>query len=468
VSRSELIYLSLREAADRLHRREVSPVEVTEAYLRRIDALNDRVHAYITVTADRARADAKAAEAEIGKGRYRGPLHGVPVGLKDLYDTAGIRTTGHSRLYLDRVPTEDSTCTKRLTEAGTVLLGKLSMHEFASGPADPDDSAFPPARNPWDLERSPAGSSTGSGAGLAAGMCAGSLGSDTGGSIRGPASICGIVGLKPTYGLCSRFGVLTLSWSLDHTGPMARTVEDCAILLQAIAGHDPRDPASADVPIPDYRADLDQGVKGLWVGAPLSYLETLPDLVPDVWAAYRAALDELRSLGATVEPIELPHARHLIPINSIILSAEAYAYHQETFKSSPDKYGRTFLARQLPGALLSAADYITAQRGRSMVKRAFAELMTRYDLLALPTSTIPAYTFAEDLVTPPWARTSITRMFNVTGMPAISVPCGFSSNNLPIGMQLAGRPFEDALVLRVGHALERALGTRHRRPVVKP
>ena len=461
---NELCYLPISALAGEIEARRLSPVEVTEAYLERIERLDPQVHAYITVTAERARDEARAAEAEIAQGRYRGPLHGIPIGLKDLYDTAGIRTTGHSALFADRVPDQDSTCTRLLTEAGAVLLGKLSMHEFAYGPADPDKNPFPPARNPWDLERVPSGSSSGSGAGLAAGLCAGALGSDTGGSIRGPASICSIVGHKPTYGLCSRAGVLTLAWSLDHAGPMARTTEDCAILLQAIAGHDPADPASASVPIPDYRADLNNGIAGLRIGAPLAYLETVPDLDKDTFAAYRTALDELGRLGAKVEPVELPEAKHINSIGGIILVAEAYAYHQETFRTSPELYGEQFFTRTLPGALLSAADYITAQRGRQKIKRGFAELMTRVDLLATPTFPYPAVTFAEDLSTPAWGRTSLTRMFNMTGQPAISVPCGFSSRGLPIGLQLAGRPFEDAAVLRAAHAYEQATDWHNRRP----
>jgi aspartyl-tRNA(Asn)/glutamyl-tRNA(Gln) amidotransferase subunit A len=462
----ELCYLPISALAGEIEARRVSPVEVTEAYLERIERLDGRIHAYITVTAERAREEARAAEAEIGRGRYRGPLHGVPIGLKDLFDTAGVRTTGHSALFAERVPEEDSTCTRRLSEAGAVLLGKLSMHEFAFGPADPDDAPFPPARNPWDLERVPSGSSSGSGAALAAGLCAGALGSDTGGSIRGPASMCGIVGHKPTYGLCSRAGVLTLAWSLDHAGPMARTVEDCAILLQALAGHDPSDPASAAVAVPDYRAGLDEGIDGLRIGAPLAYLETVPDLNAETFAAYRAALDELGRLGARVEPVELPYAQHINAIGGIILVAEAYAYHQESFRDSPHLYGEPFFSRTLPGALLSAADYITAQRGRERIRRAFGELMGRVDLLALPTFPYPAVTFAEDLATPAWGRTSLTRTFNMTGQPAISVPCGFSAAGLPIGLQLAGRPFEDTTVLRAARAYERATDWHQRRPPI--
>jgi aspartyl-tRNA(Asn)/glutamyl-tRNA(Gln) amidotransferase subunit A len=443
----------------------LSPVEVTDAYLERIEQLDPRVHAYITLTADRARQEARTAEAELTSGRDRGPLHGVPIGLKDLYNTAGLRTTAHSRVLLDNVPTEDATCVRRLVERGTVLLGKLSMHEFAFGGADPN-GPFPPARNPWDLGRVPAGSSSGSGAALAAGLCAGALGSDTGGSIRGPASYCGIVGHKPTYGLCSRSGVLPLSWSLDHAGPMARSVEDCAILLQAIAGHDPRDPASAQVAIPEYRAALSGGIAGLRVGIPLGYLETVDDLAPETLAAVRAAVQQFERLGAQVSQVELPELEHHRVVGSGILVAEAYTYHQETMSRQPELYGRRFRDRLVEGALLSAADYITLLRGRERIRRGMDQLMTSIDVLAMPTSPHPAETFEADAATPTWKRTSFTRLFNITGQPAISIPCGFSSDGLPIGLQLAGRPFEDATVLRAAHTYEQATDWHTRHPEV--
>ena len=467
IATDELCYLSVAGLGAEFRARRLSPVEVVEAYLGRIQRLDDRVHAYITVTAERARQEAKVAQQELARDQDRGPLHGVPIALKDLFNTAGLRTTAHSRVLVDgsNIPDEDATCVRRLADAGAVLLGKLSMHEFAFGGPD-FQGPFPPARNPWDLERVPAGSSSGSGAALAAGLCAGALGSDTGGSIRGPASYCGIVGLKPTYGLCSRYGVLPLAWSLDHAGPMARTVEDCAVLLQAIAGYDPRDPASANVPIPEYRAELAGGVDGLRVGAPLAYLEGVPDLSPETYAAYRAALAAFERLGARVTAVDFPEHEHHQIVNSGLLVAEAFTYHQPTLASQPELYGRRFLSRIREGALLSAADYVTLLRGRAMIKRALAELMRQIDLLALPTSAHPAETFAEDEATPTWKRTSLTRPFNITGQPAISIPCGFSSIGLPIGLQLVGRPFEDATVLRAAHAYEQATDWHQRRPAL--
>jgi aspartyl-tRNA(Asn)/glutamyl-tRNA(Gln) amidotransferase subunit A len=438
---------------------------VTQAYLERIERLDDQVHAYITPTAERAREEAKTAEQELTQGHDRGPLHGIPIALKDLFNTRGLRTTAHSKVLLDNVPTEDATCVAKLAEAGTVLLGKLSMHEFAFG-GPQVDAPFPAARNPWDLERVPAGSSSGSGAALAAGMCAGALGSDTGGSIRGPASYCGIVGLKPTYGLVSRSGVVPLAWSLDHAGPMARTVEDCAILLQAIAGYDASDPASAKVPVPDYQADLRKGMAGLRIGAPLAYLESVSDLSSETYSALRAALDEFARLGADVKSVDFPEHQHHQIVNSGILAAEAFTYHQPTLTSHPELYGRRFVSRIRDGALLSAADYITLLRGRALIKRRMAELMQEIDIFAMPTSTHPAETFAEEEATPSFKRTSFTRPFNITGQPAISIPGGFSSAGLPIGLQLVGRPFEDATVLRAAHAYEQATDWHHRRPPV--
>ena len=470
----DVCYASISELAGRIAARELSPVELTEAYLRRVDALDPKVHAYVTVTADRALDDARHAEAEIGRGDVRGPLHGIPVALKDLYDTAGIRTTAHSRVYLDRVPNEDAVTTAKLRAAGTVLLGKLSLHEFATGAPDAD-GPFPPARNPWDLERQPSGSSSGSAAALAAGLCAGSLGSDTGGSMRGPSSWCNVVGHKPTYGLVSRRGVVPLSWTLDHAGPMARTVEDCSILLQAIAGFDPLDDGSADVPIPDYRAALAEPVRGLRVGVPRAYLDGVSAVAQETREAFDAAVDALAALGAQVADVELPYAEHIEAIGTGILVAEAYAFHEANFRSRYADYGKPFKDRVVRGGLWSAADYVQATRARARFTRALAAVMTDVDLIAMPTAPTPAEPFPDParLPDPSGAptsgsgvpgRPSFTRIFNITGQPSISVPCGFSSEGLPIGLMLSGRPFEDATVLHLAHAYERAHDWHRRRP----
>jgi aspartyl-tRNA(Asn)/glutamyl-tRNA(Gln) amidotransferase subunit A len=468
---ADLCYLSIAELARRVEARALSPVELTEAYLRRIEAIDGEVHAYVTLTALRALDDARRAEAEIARGEYRGPLHGIPIALKDLYDTAGIRTTGHSRVYLDRVPSEDATATAKLRAAGTVLLGKLAMHELATGAPDPD-GPFPPARNPWDLARQPSGSSSGSGAAVAAGLCAGSLGSDTGGSIRGPASWCGIVGHKPTYGLVSRRGVLPLSWTLDHCGPMARTVEDCAILLQAIAGHDSLDDGSADVAIPDYRAALDEPVDGLRVGVPRAYLDGVRDLASETRQAFDAAVSALEPLGARVVDVEPEHLEHAEAIGTGILVAEAYAYHEENLRTRLRDFGPGFRGRVVRGALWSAADYVQATRARARFARAMWATMAEVDVLAMPTSAVPAEPFPNPANPAPSVggmasgRTSFTRIFNITGQPSISVPCGFTPGGLPVGLMLSGRPFEDATVLRLAHAYERAHDWHARRPAV--
>ena len=476
MSDADLCYASISELADRLAGRELSPVELTEAYLRRVEALDSKVQAFLTLTPDRALDDARRAEAEIGRGEVRGPLHGIPIALKDLYDTAGIRTTAHSRVYLDRVPAEDGVSTAKLRDAGTVLLGKLALHELATGAPD-QHGPFPPARNPWDLERQPSGSSSGSAAALAAGLCAGSLGSDTGGSIRGPAAWCGIVGHKPTYGLVSRRGVLPLSWSLDHAGPMARTVEDCAILLGAIAGFDPLDDGSADVPIPDYRAALAAPVRGLRVGVPRAYLDGEPAVAPETRAAFDAAVATLAELGAQVVDVELPYAEHVEAIGTGILVAEAYAFHEAGFRTHYGDYGKPFKDRVVRGGLWSAADYVQATRARARFSRALAAATAEVDVVAMPTAPTPAEPFPDPDRPPDPSgaptsgsgvpgRPSFTRIFNITGQPSISVPCGFSEQDLPIGLMLSGRPFEDVTVLRLAHAYERAHDWHKRHPTL--
>lgn len=449
---THLTDLTLAELSTKLATRELSPVEVTEAYLARIEEFDGAVHAYVTVTAERARSDALAAEAEIGRGELRGPLHGIPIALKDLCNTAGIRTTGCSRVYLENVPTEDAPVVAKLREAGTVLLGKLTMHELATGAPDAD-GPFPPARNPWNLDRMPSGSSSGSGAASAARLCAGSLGSDTGGSIRGPASWCGIVGYKPTYGLVSRRGVMPLSWTLDHVGPMTRTVEDSAILLQAIAGYDPLDDGSANVAIPQYREALGQLPPGLRVGVPWSYLEGEVAVDPDTMTAFRQALATLESLGVTVVPITIPHISLNDPVGTGILVAEAYAYHEQGFRERFELYGKPFSSRVVRGALWSAADYVQATRARGLLRRGVAEVMTGVDIIAMPTASMPAGLFDDPAATP-YARPSFTRMFNITGQPSISAPCGFTPSGLPVGLMLSGRPFDDVGVLQLAYAYE--------------
>jgi aspartyl-tRNA(Asn)/glutamyl-tRNA(Gln) amidotransferase subunit A len=461
----ELCYLSIAELERAYADRRLSPVEVTEAYLDRIEALDGRLNSYITVTAEAARAAARSSEQRRASGRPLGPLDGVPVALKDLYDTAGIRTTAHSPLYAERVPETDATVVRRLNSAGVILLGKLAMHEFASGGPELD-AIFPPARNPWDTDRVPAGSSSGSGAALAAGLAAGSFGSDTGGSIRGPASYCGIVGLKPTYGLVSRSGVIPMSWTLDHAGPMARTVKDTAMLLQAVAGHDPADPASALAEVPDFRVHLAEGIAGRRVGAPLAAVEAAGDLHPETLAAFRQALSSLEQLGASIQSIELPDHVQAAAVWLVIASAEAFAFHERDAREQPEKFGRRFFASMLQGALYSASDYIQALRGRALICQEMGNVMRLVDLIVLPTTPHPAMDFATELASPFFKRTSFTRLFSLTGQPAISLPCGFSADRLPIGLQIAGRPFKDHTVLAAAHAYEQANDWYRQRPPI--
>ena len=443
----EVAYATIRELGAHYRARRLSPVEVTRALLARIEKLDPGLNAFVTVTPERALADARAAEAALGRGDDR-PLLGIPVGHKDIYLTRGIRTTGGSALLADWVPEADATCVQRWHVAGTVLLGKLITHEFAMGLQFPGHR-FRPARNPWNVEHIPGGSSSGSGAALAAGFVHGATGSDTGGSIRGPAAFCGIVGLKPTYGRSSRAGVLTLSWTLDHTGPMARTVEDCALLMQPLAGHDPADPASSRAPVDDYVGALAGGVRGVKIGVPRNYFFDGVD--PEVARAFEESLRTLRELGAEVRDVRIPSldATHSF---LLILLAEAYAYHERDLRERPELYGDVLRERLQAGGVVTASEYVQAQRIRSEICRETAAVLHDVDVLATPTTPKPAtpFTLAHD---PDFGfPRSNMPPFNLTGLPALALPCGFSSSGLPLSLQLAGRPFEEALVLRVGHA----------------
>ena len=466
---SDLPYLTLAEAAREIAARRLSPVKLTQAVLERAERLNGTLNAYITITADSALHDARDAEAAIARGEYRGPLHGVPIALKDLFPTQGVRTTGGARILADRVPEEDCTVVARLKEAGAVLLGKLNMHELAFGVTSVNPH-YGPVRNPWDTERIAGGSSGGSAAATAAAMCVASLGSDTGGSIRIPACLCGIVGLKPTYGRVSRHGVLPLSWSLDHVGPMARTAEDAALLLGAIAGHDPRDPSSLDTPVPDYAAELSRGVDGLRIGVVGGDLVLA--LHPEVDAAVAQALEVLEGLGAhLVRDFVVPWVEHASAANTTILSAEAATYHQRDLDARPDDFGRDVYDRLTVGRLLPATAYITAQQARRRVREELAKALEQVDLLALPMVPVPAPRIGEGSVqlggSQVDARTALTRytgLFNLAGLPALSVPCGFTADGLPVGFQLAGRPLDEAMVLRAAHAYQQATSWWERRP----
>ena len=462
----QLHYLTIQEAGDKIRRRALSPVEVVQASLDRIESTEGRLHSFITLLKDDALEQAREAEAEIAKGNYRGPLHGIPYGLKDLYDTAGIRTTAASQVDFDRTPAEDATVVTRLREAGAVLVGKLVMHEYATGAPD-FTSPFQPARNPWNLEHATGGSSSGSGSAVSAGQVMGALGSCTGGSIRGPASLCGIVGIKPTYGRVSRHGVVTLSWSQDHCGPMTRTVWDAAVMLQAIAGRDPKDPTTSGAPVPDYASSLGQDVKGLRIGVPRHYFfEPNPDVNPEVVAVVEKGLGALQELGANLEEVTVPNLEYARAVNAIIMAAESYAFHEKNLKTRPNDFGEAVRSRFRIGALLSASDYVQAQRCRQLVKRGFAEAMAQVDLLVTPTTAYAAPRFEAYDTAFTLRGPSFTAPFNVTGLPAISIPCGFTETGLPVGMQLVGKPFDESTVLRAAHAYEQLAGWSQLRPPI--
>lgn len=463
---TELCYLTIHEAGPLLKSRKLSPVELTRAFLDRIEQLDGTLHAYITLLRDRALAEARAAETEILRGDYKGPLHGIPIALKDLYDTQGIRTTASSRVMADRVPAEDATATACLASAGAVLLGKLAMHEFALGGPDPS-CGFPLARNPWNLDHIPGGSSSGSGTAVAAGLCMGSLGSCTGGSIRGPASYCSIVGLKATYGRVSRYGVVPLSWTLDHCGPMTWTVEDTALMLQAIAGYDPRDPTSSRAPVPDYAASLRDDIRGLTIGVPRHFFfSDDPRINREILAVVETALKALEELGARVEEVTVPSLRYAGAAQPVIMLSEACAYHAQNLRSKPEEFGDMVRARFRTGGLFSSADYVQAQRVRNVVKRDFAQVLQRVDLIASPTMSNPAPAFEGIDAMTTSRNPSFTGPYNLTGMPAISVPCGFTANGLPVGLQLAGKPFDEPTVLRAAYTYQQHARLFERRPPI--
>ena len=459
--------LTVAEAGRAIAEGRLSPIAMTEAYLERIDALDGELHSYVTVLHEAARAAAR----EIAAGRPRGPLHGIPIGLKDIYKTNDIRTTAGSRRYEHHVPEEDAESWVRLRDAGAILLGKHETHEFAIGGPD-FGLPFPPARNPWNTAHYPSGSSSGSAVAVAAGLCAAAMGSDTGGSIRGPAAYCGIVGLKPTYGRVSRRGVFPLSYSLDHCGPLTRTVEDCAILMQALAAYDPQDPASADVPVPDYRAALTPRLDGLRIGVIRHFHERDAadfgaDSAPS--AAYVGAFDAacrtLESLGARLVDLHLSPLIAYLDANRLIMLAEAYALHEADFRERPHLFGRLMFARVGLGAFLTAADYVEAVRQRRELAVEFARALTDVDVAISANATGPAPRIDQVPFWGVYERASYTGPYNLTGSPALSVPIGFE-DGLPLAFQIAGKAFDEAGVLRVGHAFERATEFHRQRPPI--
>jgi aspartyl-tRNA(Asn)/glutamyl-tRNA(Gln) amidotransferase subunit A len=456
----DLHFLTIAEASRLIRAGSLSPVELTQAFLDRIPALDSQLNAYLMPLPEQAMADAKRAEAEIAAGNWKGPLHGIPIGLKDIYNTAGVRTTGHSALFKDHVPTEDAFTVQRLREAGAVVLGKLSTWEFAIGGAS-FDLPWPPARNPWNPAHDPGGSSSGSGVAVASGLAMAAMGTDTGGSIRGPAAWCGLAGHKPTYGYVSRRGVLPLAFSLDHAGPMCWTSEDCALMMQVLARHDPLDAGSADVPVADFAAALGGSLAGLRVGVPRHFFEHDLTCEPEVLAAFEASMAVFRSFGALVQDVALSPLGLFTDVNSLITAAEAYAIHREWLQKTPELYGDRGRLRIMAGAFVSAADYVNALRERTRLVNEVTTVMQQVDLLMMPTrqNVAPLLGGYDSAVGP-----SLTRPFNITGFPALSICNGYTAGGLPISLQIAGRPFQDHIVLQAGDAFEKATSFRSRRP----
>ena len=458
---ADLAYRSLTELGRLLDAGDVSPVDIVAGALERIDRYNGRLVSYLTVCGEAAVAAARRAEQEMAGGRGRRTrLHGLPIAHKDISLTKGVRTTAHSRCLLEYVPDHDATHVRRLAEAGMIMLGKTNTTEYACGTMD----VFGLARNPWDVSRYTGGSSAGSAAALAAGMAPAATGSDTGGSIRVPSSFCGIVGLKPTYGRVSRYGLIPLSWSMDHVGPMARTVADCALLLTVMAGHDPLDPTSAHAPVPDFSDGLDAGLRGIVLGVPAQHF--YDGLDPEVDAAVRAALRHLEGEGARLEPVDLPLAGHIAAPGGILIMAEAYGLHAAQLRERAVDYGTRTRRRIASGACYTSGEYEAAMGIRGAWTRQVARALARVDAIVTPTLLHTAFTVEVQMEGEPPDTSWGTRHFNLSGHPALSLPCGFTAAGLPIGMQLAGRYFDEAALFRIGHAYEQSTPWHTRRPAL--
>jgi aspartyl-tRNA(Asn)/glutamyl-tRNA(Gln) amidotransferase subunit A len=459
----DIAFLTIAEL-DRLYRqRELSPVEVTRALLDRIAKFDDRLHSFLMVTEDVALAEAKEAERELSAGRWRGPMHGIPYALKDIVETAGIRTTGHSKLRQNYVPKADAEVVNRLRAGGGILVGKLATWEFALG-GPSFDLPWPPARNPWNPDHLPGGSSSGAGAAVGAGFVPAAIGTDTGGSVRGPAAFCGIAGLKPTYGRVSRRGVFPNTFTMDHIGPMTRSAEDIALMLQVIAGYDPQDPGSEDCPVPDYAAALTGSIKGMRLGLVEGW-HTSPGAHPDLAPAVDAAVAVLHGLGATIVPVKLSSLRNYTDCKTTLSIAELYSIHEHDLKTRPQDFGRILRKRVLPGALIRAEDYVQAQRWRTELAREQALVLKDVDAIitagALTVADRADPNAPDRLVSSP----SITMPFSVGGLPALAIPCGFSAaEGLPLSLQIAGAPFAEDTVLRIAHAYQQATDWHKRHP----
>ena len=471
MEKAELPFLTATQLSALIKSREVSPVEATKAYLDRIETVDSRLNSYITVCQELALAEAQAAEQEIGSGNYRGPMHGIPVAVKDQFYTKGVLTTGGSNILKDYVPDEDATVISNLKNAGAVLLGKLNMSEYAMGDAFHHPYGRP--RNPWDLSRSPGTSSSGSGAATAAHLCATSLGEDTGGSIRGPAAFCGLAGMRPSYGRVSRYGVLGASWSMDIVGPISRTVSDCAMTLGAIAGYDPKDPYTWKTPVPDYLASLDGDIRGLRVGVISERVYT--DAVdPDVRRSVEQAIGVLGELGAKTEDVSIPLIVDSAVISSAVIMVDAVAPHGQGIAHRLGEYDHDNRVRLLTGSIVPSRAHQKAVRLREVLRQQILTALQQFDVLVMPTSSIPASLIPakaginskEEVLEVYAGRRSFTAPFNLANLPALSVNCGFTTENLPVGLQLAGKPFAEETLFRVAHAYEQATDWHNRRPPI--
>ena len=459
MDKKELPFLTASQLSNLIETKEVSPVEATEAYLDRIEEVDPKLNSYITITGEQAIESARQAEQEIAAGKHRGPLHGVPMAVKDQFNTAGVLTTGGSSILKDNVPSEDATVIAKLKEAGAVMLGKLNMSEFAM--AEIYNHPYGTPRNPWDLERNPGTSSSGSGAATAAFLCSTSLGEDTGGSIRGPANFSGLVGLRPTHGRVSRYGVLGGSWSMDTVGPISRSVEDAAITIQAIAGYDTKDTYSWDVPVPDYRRALTGDIQGIKMGVIQERMDS-PNLDPEFRETVAKAISVLGELGASSEDVSIPLAPNAGALTMSILNVEWANLHRPLFEPNFDELDHNNKIRFLTGSIIPAQAYYKAQKIRAVLRQQILDALEKVDVLVLPTGpvtappveSVPGIESKEHSLTGLAGRISFTGPFNLAGTPAISVPCGFSAAGMPMGLQIVGKPFDEETVLKVAHAYE--------------
>ena len=468
---TEIPFLPATELSALIRSGDVSPVEAAEAYLDRIGQIDGKLNSYITVCRDEALAEAQQAEKEIAAGNYRGPMHGLPVAVKDQFYTKGIRTTGGSAILKDLVPNEDATVVANLKAAGSVLLGKLNMSEYAMG-----DAFFHPfgtPHNPWDLSRNPGTSSSGSGAATAAFLCATSLGEDTGGSIRGPASFCGLVGIRPSWGRVSRYGVLGASWSMDTVGPISRTTADCAMTLGAIAGYDPKDPSTWDVPVPDYLSMLTGEIRGLKVGVIRERVDT-EAVDPEVRDNVVQAIAVLGEMGADIQDVSIPLIVDSAAISNTIILTDAAGVHRQGIDEHLGEYDHNIQIRLLVGSIIPAQAHQKAVKLRQVLRQQILDALEKVDVLVMPTSSIPASPIPtkagigskQEVLDGLAGRRSFTAPFNVANTPALSINCGFTSQQLPVGFQIAGKPFDEGTLFRLAHAYEQATDWHTRRPPI--